>query len=484
MCTLVNSFVGCVIYSVAPYLPGIRLLSSAALYGALVRLCLVLLSLVCLDGCTSRNEKTAVTSTEAVAGRDDVENDLEQGFSMEAFPRVARRELRFLRAPKVHSLDVPQFYGAHAIWGATGRDIHGKIYFGVAAYGVDDPSARLLQLDPDAEEFKILGSVNAQLEDLGIRRYYDWLETQMKIHSKIYQSGDGRIYFSSQDEHNESGDGSQNALFGGRLFAMDLRTGKWECVVTAPEGLIAVAAGNRYVCALGYFGHVIYRYDTKTRETKSIRLGTVGGHVSRNIFMDDREHIFAVRLVEIDSETGPGVTQVAGRNIYSTLVELDTDLNELRESPLDDYFPTLDTTSHGITGFAKLVNGDISFVTHRGALWLLPTSPGLESRIARRLGWMHPDGPAECESLFSPIGERYLCGFGNRGQGYEWIVHDLKLSRSVTMKLNAESQAVLGQPGLLVYGCDTLDDQDRAYVVGWKKVDRGMGPHVIQLSWD
>jgi hypothetical protein len=484
MHTVLISFVGYEIYSVKIYLPGNRLLSSTARCGALVRLCLVLLFLVCSAGCTSRNEKVAFKSTEVVAGRDDVENDFDQSVSMEAFPRVARRELRFLRAPKIHSLDVPQFYGAHAIWGATGRDLHGKIFFGVAAYGVDDPSARLLQLDPDAEEFTILGSVNAQLEDLGIRRYYDWLETQMKIHSKIYQGGDGRIYFSSQDEHNESGDGSQNALFGGRLFAIDLRTGKWECVVTAPEGLIAVAAGNRYVCALGYFGHVIYRYDTKTRETKSIRLGTVGGHVSRNIFMDDREHIFAVRLAEIDSETGPGVTQVAGRNVYSTLVELDSDLNELRESPLEDYFPTLDTTSHGVTGFAKLVNGDIAFVTHRGALWLLPTAPGLESRIVRRLGWMHPDGPAECESLFSPIGERYLCGFGNRGQGYEWVVYDMEKGKGVTLKLTSEGQAKLMQSGLNVYGCDTLDNEYRAYVVGWKKVDGGMGPHVIQLSWE
>jgi hypothetical protein len=392
--------------------------------------------------------------------------------------------LRFLRPPKLRLLDTPEFVGANSIWGATGRDDNGNMYFGVAAYGVDDPSARLWRYKPDEDRFDDMGAVNLKLREMGIARVDRFRETQMKIHSKIFEAGDGRIYFSSQDEHDEAYDGSRNALFGGRLFSMDLKTGNWDCVATTAEGLIAVAGGNRYVCALGYFGHVLYQYDSLERELRSIHVGTVGGHVSRNLFMDEREHVFAIRLKETDEKLGVGVSEVSGKNVIATLVEFDTDLNELSESPLDDYFPTLNTDSHGITGYVKLLDGTIVFVTHQGALWMLKKRIGNAARELERLGWMHPQGRGACESLFSPIGSRYVAGFVNRGKGYQWVVHDVQIRQSVCLTLNAESQALLEIPGLGIYGCDTLDNHLRAYVTGWRKVTRGNGPSIIQLSWE
>lgn len=392
--------------------------------------------------------------------------------------------MRFLRPPKLRLLDTPEFVGANSIWGATGRDDKGNMYFGVAAYGVDDPSARLWRYKPDEDRFDDMGAVNLKLREMGIARVDRFPETQMKIHSKIFEVGDGRIYFSSQDEHDEAYDGSRNALFGGRLFSMDLKTGNWDCVATTPEGLIAVAGGNRYVCALGYFGHVLYQYDTQQKTSKSVRVGTVGGHVSRNLFVDEREHVFAVRLEKAEERAGPGISWVGATPVKATLVEFDTELNELKQSPLDDYQPTLDTGSHGITGYACLLSGDIVFVTHTGALWKLSKAVGEPSRNLERLGWMHPEGPGECESLFSPIGERYVSGFVVHGKRYQWVVYDIQKRRSVSLQLDPESQAILEIPGLGIYGCDTLDNQHRAYVAGWRKIPRGNGPCIIKLSWE
>ncbi|MCY2999064.1 MAG: hypothetical protein NT168_13230, partial [Planctomycetota bacterium] len=59
-----------------------------------------------------------------------------------------KKELRFLRAPKIRSLEFPLAPGMNAIWGATGRDHLGRVYLGVSAWdGGDDPSASLWRYD-------------------------------------------------------------------------------------------------------------------------------------------------------------------------------------------------------------------------------------------------------------------------------------------------------------------------------------------------
>lgn len=392
-------------------------------------------------------------------------------------------ESRFLRAPKIEDLEIPDYVGANSIWGATGRDSQGRIYFGVAAYGVDNPSAGLWRLDPSSDIFETLGLVNDQLDRLKIRRKIDWPETQMKIHSKIYQAADGRVYFSSQDEHDEAGDGSQNALYGGRIFALEPTTNTWECIHTTPEGLIALSARGRYVVAQGYFGHVLYQYDTQTKQMQSKKLGTYKGHASRNIFMDARGHVFGIRARIADSYEFDGVYELDADRVRVSLVELDTQLQEVNDWPLSDYAPTGDTGSHGITGFCEFTDGSIAFVTHSGALWRVRQEEG-KSQL-ERLGWMHPQGPAYCATLFAPYGNKFLCGFVNRKDGaYQWSVFDVQNKCSVVLPLDRQSARVLEQPQLLLYGCDTLDDNRRAYVVGWKRRDQRNVPHAIRLSWE
>ena len=57
----------------------------------------------------------------------------------------------------------------------------------------------------------------------------------------------------------------------------------WQHLFAAPEGLIAVSGVGRFVYALGYWGHILYQYDTHTRESRQIRVGSEGGHISRNL---------------------------------------------------------------------------------------------------------------------------------------------------------------------------------------------------------
>lgn len=442
-------------------------------------------------GCDSLEpiQKPSVSDRTRGSGRQEsYEEDLvtKEDFREGLDPNYAKNaETRFLRAPILKSLDIPLKHGMNSIWGATGRDHLGRIYYGVSAWdGLDDPSAMLWRFDPSKEVFESLGSVNEKLDELGIRRSSPFPETQIKIHSKIYQAEDGKIYFSTQDEHQEKEDGSSGALFGGRLFSFDLNSQQWECIHMAPEGLIALTARGRYVVAEGYFGHVLYQYDTQTKTIRSKRLGTFKGHVSRNIFMDRRMHVYGIRVRPADDQEQHGVYQVEDQRQRVSLVELNTELEEVQDWPLDDYLLTGTTASEGITGFCELKDGSIVFVAQTGALWKLSIEK--DGAKIERLGWFSSEGPAFCGGLFCPFGQRYVCGFTIKKEGapYKWTIFDIDRLTSHTLKLDSRSQALLNREQLLAYGTETIDHQSRAYVVGWRQLDGGKAPHVLQLAWE
>lgn len=183
----------------------------------------IALSFLTLGGCADPDgEKRVVSETGSgdaplVTSQPDL---VEIDYSRD-FWKKRKAESRFLRAPKLRELALPDYPGNTAIWGATGIDSIGRMYFGIAAMNVDNPSAKLMRYSPVDEEFELLGLVNEKLDMLGVRKQQPFPETQMKIHSKIVHAGDGKVYFSTQDEHDEAGDGSRNALFGGRLFRLD-----------------------------------------------------------------------------------------------------------------------------------------------------------------------------------------------------------------------------------------------------------------------
>ncbi len=144
--------------------------------------------------------------------------------------------------PTVRVIAIPEFWGSYAIWGATGNDAQGHVWIGVTSN--DDRgsgSAHLFEFDPVADALTDRGNVVAELERLKLRRPG---ETQMKIHSRIVQAADGRLYFTSMDESGENDDGSKLPTWGGHFWRLG-PTHVWHHLAAAPQALIAVAAAAR-----------------------------------------------------------------------------------------------------------------------------------------------------------------------------------------------------------------------------------------------
>jgi len=371
--------------------------------------------------------------------------------------------------PQVAQLPLPAFDGAHAIWGSTGQDAAGHLWFGVTAEGTGVPSAHLFEYDPSADQFTDRGDVVSQLTAAGVARKG---EHQAKIHSRIVQGPNRYLYFSSMDEEGEHEDGSQLPRWGGHLWRMSVDTHKWEHLLATPEALIAVGTGDRFVYALGYFGHVLFQFDTKSGDVKRIPVGSVGGHVSRNFIVDYRGHAYVPRL-RVGSEA------LGGRGMSVSLVELGTDLRELNETPLepDHYFDGTPTNTHGITGLQEMADGSWYFTTHVGFLYRIqppPRSPEVDHAAATvsRVGWLHPNGAMYVASLFTTDGADTLLALAHNiiGEGatgrYQWLTFQLKtgVSRVAPFAIASLDDAVTSHS--LLYGSSTRDPQGNHYVVG------------------
>jgi len=371
--------------------------------------------------------------------------------------------------PQVIQLSLPPFEGAHAIWGSTGQSADGHLWFGVTAQGSSIPSAHLFEYDSSADRFTDRGDVVGQLTAAGVLRKG---EHQAKIHSRILQGPDNYLYFASMDEEGEREDGSQLPRWGGHLWRMNLATYKWEHLVATPEALIAVGAGDRYVYALGYFGHVLFQFDTTTRDIRRIPVGSLGGHVSRNFVVDYRGHAYVPRLRAEPSSLG----RVAAR---VSIVEFGTNLEELKETPLEaeHYFDTSLTGTHGITGLQETSDGSWYFTTHVGFLYRIQP-PARSSTFdhsaatVSRVSWLHPNGQMYVASLFSSDGSDTLLALSHNilGDGatgrYQWLTLDLKnnVSRVAPFAAGNMDDSFVGR--MLLYGSSTRDSQGNHYVVG------------------
>jgi len=370
------------------------------------------------------------------------------------------------RAPQVRALQVPDFPGAMAIWGSTGRDRRGHVWFGFSASGAGG-SARLYEFDPVNESWRDHGSVVDQLRAMGTHRPG---EGQIKIHSRIVSAVDGMLYFCSSDDEGEKEDGSALPKWGGHLWRIDPASGKWRHLLAAPEALVAVSAVGRYVYALGYWGHVLYQYDTLNGAIRRKEIGSIAGHASRNLISDARGHVFVPRT---RLEANGAATAV--------LVELDAELREIAATPLDAYFGRgAAADNHGITGLTYIRDGRILFLTARGHLYALdaadPKAPRNPVKV-RSLGWLHPKGEAYAAALFSLGDSTKVAGISSQATGYEWTVADIRAGVSIPFPVDTKSLT-----SVLLYGSVTRDNAGRAYAVGWHGIARGKGPLVLQIT--
>ena len=429
------------------------------------------------------------------------------------------------RSPRLKVIPLPDFPGANAIWGATGRDRRGHIWFGVSAEG-GDHSAHLFEYDPDVDQVIDRGDVLSQLRAAGLQKPG---ERQIKIHSRIVPGDDGYLYFSSTDEEGERSDGSAPPKWGSHLWRLRPGQNRWEHLRWVQEGLTAVAGGGRWIYALGLWDHVLYQYDTQTKALGKVTVGSVGGHMSRNLIADLRGHVFVPRLSEgraaprvarkdqpdkpaaklpslpagssrignvrrnadgkiVLSEPavptgGPRASAPAPPKARSevsvTLVEFDPTLREIGATPLDNYLDAgRPSESHGIIGLVYLADGSMVVSIHKGYLYRITPQDSGPSRIDA-LGHLDPLSPDYAPSLFTFAGERYLLGVtrSKRDRKHVWLVYDLESGRSRRVDFPVD-----GNP--LIYGSITRDLAGRFYVAGRRRIpaSQRFEPLLLQLD--
>lgn len=364
----------------------------------------------------------------------------------------------FSAGVKVRRLEVPPFDDATSIWGSSGRDFRGHIWYGVSASS-PGMSAHLLEYDPVADTWRDHGAVAAQL---GARREG---EGQIKIHSRIVPAADGWLYFASSDEEGESAAGGL-PRWGSHLWRIHPEQHTWRHVLAAPEGLIAVSGVGRYIYALGYWGHALYQYDTSSGESRRIEVGSLPGHVSRNFLADVRGHAYVPRLFQRDGKA------------YAVLVEYDAALTEIGNTPLAFYLGEEGAAAnHGITGLAYLPDGRMAFTTHLGRLYLIQPRDNGAAEVTDA-GWLHPDGRAYAPSLFALSGNHWVGGVVQRGQKFEWVIAELRTRSTAAFALDTQ-----GMKDVLLYGSITRDDAGRAYLGGWAADRSGtQRPLALQIA--
>ena len=351
-----------------------------------------------------------------------------------------------LGPPQTRVLAVPPFDDSRAIWGATGRDFRGHIWIGVSAVS-DGASARLFEYVPDEDVWRDRGEVLDKLKFAGLSKPG---MGQIKIHSKIVPAGDGWLYFASTDEQGERSEPPVPPRWGGHLWRINPERGNWEHLLAVPEGLVAASGAGRYVYTLGYWGHVLYQFDTTARAVARVAVGSVDGHVSRNFLADVRGHAYVPRL-----SAQPGGVAVS-------LVEYDERLKELAATPLAHYLGKVSPgENHGIIGLAYLPDGRMVFATHIGFLYLI--TPGEGPARVTELGWLHPQGENYTPALFSFGGTEWLAGIAQlRSGAFEWIVYEMRTQLSRAFPLDTK-----GLKDVLLYGSITRDDAGRVYLGGW-----------------
>jgi hypothetical protein len=367
-------------------------------------------------------------------------------------------------APTVTRIALPEIAGAQAIWGATGRDRQGRIWFGVSA-GEDGGSAHLLRLEPETGRVAVMGDVLANLRRLGRLRAG---EGQIKLHSRIIEADDGFLYFTSTDEQGEEDDGSAPPRWGSHLWRTRPDSAQWEHLLAVPEGLTCGAGYGRWIYALGLWGHVLYRYDTATGAVGRVVVGAPGGHMSRNFVVDSRGHAFVPRVRAV-----PG-------GVAADLVEFSPDLRELAANPLENYSSGAKPgDSHGITGLLTLADGATLIASSAGFLHRIGPGLGDAPAPVRPLGWFDPGGRGYVSGLDSWDGGSLIGGIVVNGPGQRhWVVRDLASGRAAALPLRDG----LGE-WVLLYGSQTADRLGRFYVAGRIHVGLALRPVVLRLSW-
>jgi hypothetical protein len=415
-------------------------------------LSILIVSLVVVSAC-SKDVSDAVTNKPAMSLEDKLGTQ---------FTAVTKKHFK---APNIQKVSFPNTKDGAAIWGATGRDSEGHIYFGVSTYSDEDRTAYLYQYDPITSLFMQQGDVLSQLKKLSI---YKPGMGQSKLHSKFYQADDGYLYFSSFDEQGESSSKGILPTYGGHMWRKKPDALDWEHLFATQEALIAVNTDGRYVYALSYWDHILYQYDTHNGRINNTTVGAMKGHISRNFLVSQSGRVFV-----------PKVEKSIDDNITVNLNEYDSDLNLVDSHPLEHYVNNKDS-KHGIVSYINMKNGDMYFVTAVGALYKISqTNNSHQVSFEIFLSETNEVG-GYFPSLFSINGENFLVALGRLANSkyYSWFVYETSTKTTAIYDLKTFDNKNL------LYGSVTRDDLGNFYVVG---VDQSIKskhqPIILQLSY-
>lgn len=168
-----------------------------------------------------------------------------------------------------------------------------------------------------------------------------------------------------------------------------------------------------------------------------------------------------------------------GRTPDVSLVEYDTALREIGQTPLDFYLDTSRPVpmNHGIIGLAYRPSGELLFTTQPGHLYAIEADGDGPAQV-RSLGWMGSNRNTYTPSLFVLGGDNQVAGVGYRRRplGFDWLVRDLAGGQAGAFPIDIGSLQ-----NVLLYGSITRDDGGRMYV-GWTAAgDRGRGRRPLLL---
>jgi len=400
----------------------------------------ILISILAIVGCDNLSEKQTELPLRSFENR--------VGTVYSSYPE------NVLSVPTITEIKLNAPENVDAIWGATGRDDQGHIYIGASTHGGQSGSAYLYQYNPDSNTVVKQSDTVSELKRNNI--YREGMR-QNKLHSKFYQANDGYLYFSSFDEGEEAE--GINPAWGGNLWRKLPNDKHWEHILATEEALVGINTNGRYIYALGYWGHVLYQYDTRSQKIKKVVVGSTQKHVSRNFIVDEKGHSYVPQLTVNDFN-----------EIEVSLAEFNADLKKVGDYLLPSYQSDNFKNHHGIVGYTSMKNGDVYFTTADGGLYHVQPFNKPNEKVSYK-GMMHPEDKASIASLFSVDGKSILVGVGrskkkvNNGK-YEWITYETSINLSYSKDLPL---ANIKDP--LLYGSVTRDNHGAFYVVGWQKAN-------------
>ena len=422
------------------------------------------------------SESTEDTSQdEGAAGEDAQELTFERLTNSVFTPELKQPDA----APQVQSVAVPPMDVQAAVWGATGRDDQGHVWFAVSPMDGVEKSAKLYEFDPASGSVTERGDVLSEARKAGV--YVPGMQ-QAKIHTKIMQAGDGNLYFVSSDENPRDVAGRTNPKWGSHLWRLRLPEREWEHLEALEEGVLALGGGGNDLYGLAFPDHTLFHYDVASGELRKVKVGSVNGHISRNLLVDGQGRAYVPRL------------KTAGADAAEhTLVAFDRELTELGSHPIPFYQQAAEVQPasiadqfHGITGFTYLADGSIVFATHAGRLFrLIPDKSGAGK--LDDLGWLHPDGKSYATSLFTVAGERYVYGLPmvvrNNNDDHDLVVFDLAERKPRIIDVKLPEVGGSSPLGSSLYGSNTRDGAGALVIVGAYGGSAGMQPVLLRVLW-